>query len=251
MKSRHSHTERVLEMIEPLEHSFTGGRFRAIAKCECGREITWSANSMPAPDVILTKVRKRARGWDIDTKRKTVICHECIEALAETIAEEKAEELAEKVLAEIRQEPEQPPAPVAPVAPEPAPIIEEVEIEEEVIMPETVEKSAAARQAKRMVYALLEEGYDDKKKCYRTGWSDDKIADETGASVQLVAQVREEDFGPLGKPEELRNLEAQIASIADEASRLAGSTLAALSAMEAKIKKLQDEVSLYGRKYPK
>lgn len=74
----------------------------------------------------------------------------------------------------------------------------------------------AAKRAKRMVYQALEDYYDDTKKAYRPGHSDDTIAKETGASLDFVRKIREEDFGPLGIPPELQTLIDHVASLRSE-----------------------------------
>lgn len=76
--------------------------------------------------------------------------------------------------------------------------------------------SDAARRAKRLVYQALEDYYDDKAKTYRPGHSDDSIAKETGAAVEFVKRIREEDFGPLGVPPELQILIDHAASLRRE-----------------------------------
>lgn len=68
----------------------------------------------------------------------------------------------------------------------------------------------AAKRAKRMVYLMLEENYDDVQKRYRAGWNDSKISTETGAHINLVLSVREESFGPLGEPQEFSDLRAML-----------------------------------------
>lgn len=76
--------------------------------------------------------------------------------------------------------------------------------------------SDAAKRAKRMVYQALEDYYDDTKKAYRPGYSDESIAKETGAALDFVRRIREEDFGPLGVPPELQTLIDHAASLREE-----------------------------------
>lgn len=62
------------------------------------------------------------------------------------------------------------------------------------------EMSDAARKAHRFVMMMLEEGYDENRRTYRDGWSDERIASETGASVTHVRDTRESFFGPVADP---------------------------------------------------
>lgn len=100
-------------------------------------------------------------------------------------------------------------------------------------MPEASQKPAvpsdAAKKAKRMVFLLLEEQYDENKKCYRPGWDDKKIATESGAHVKVVEDTRVEFFGPLGEPAELTALRNEFAAHRQDA--------------EAKIKAINDSIS--------
>lgn len=70
--------------------------------------------------------------------------------------------------------------------------------------------SEAAKKAKRLIYQCLEDYYDDKAKAYRPGYSDERVAKETGAAVGFVREIREADFGPLGCPPELQAVAAEI-----------------------------------------
>lgn len=50
------------------------------------------------------------------------------------------------------------------------------------------------------VYMLLEDAYDKARRCYRDGWSDERIAKETGAALNLVTSRRAQDYGPIPPP---------------------------------------------------
>ncbi|MBA4306450.1 MAG: hypothetical protein C0429_06895 [Sphingopyxis sp.] len=64
-----------------------------------------------------------------------------------------------------------------------------------------------------MVYLLLEEQYDETTNRYRPGWDDKRLAQESGASVNIVVQVREESFGPLGEPAEIADFKQDFAKV--------------------------------------
>ena len=85
---------------------------------------------------------------------------------------------------------------------------------------EQPERSDAAKRARRMIYMALEDYYDESQKRYKAGWSDQRIADETGASVQFVASIREDDFGPSGEPPEIAEFRERLAKFEEDAQRI-------------------------------
>lgn len=74
----------------------------------------------------------------------------------------------------------------------------------------TPEPSDAAKKVKRLIYQALEEYYDDSKKAYRPGHSDERIAKEVGAAVEFVKSIRETDFGPQAAPTEVQAMLEKI-----------------------------------------
>jgi hypothetical protein len=60
-----------------------------------------------------------------------------------------------------------------------------------------VERSPAATQKIGELYMILSEAYDAAGKVYKPGWSDQRIAKETGLAPEFVAKRREDDFGPV------------------------------------------------------
>lgn len=76
----------------------------------------------------------------------------------------------------------------------------------------TPASSDAARLAKRFVIAALEDHYDDVNKRYKPGHSDKTIAKEAGCAEAVVADLREDMFGPIGEPDEFSDLRAKIAA---------------------------------------
>ncbi|MBF5091948.1 hypothetical protein F1640_18505 [Novosphingobium sp. NBM11] len=80
-------------------------------------------------------------------------------------------------------------------------------------------QSDAAKKAHRLVMQALEDAYDENLKAYRKGWSDDRIAKETGASAKHVADIRESYFGPIGIPSEVIALFDDLAAIRQEAGQ--------------------------------
>lgn len=70
--------------------------------------------------------------------------------------------------------------------------------------------SDEARNARRLATMMLEEHFDVATGRFRDGWTDEKIAKETGAAVQFVTKRREEDFGPLKMPSEIEQERARL-----------------------------------------
>ncbi len=97
----------------------------------------------------------------------------------------------------ITKEPPMPEATVTPIQPVPA----------------TAEISDAARTARRLATLLLEEKFDVATGQYRDGYTDEKVAKETGAALAFVFKRREDDFGPLKVPGDLQDCRDEIARI--------------------------------------
>lgn len=77
--------------------------------------------------------------------------------------------------------------------------------------------SDQARAAKRAVMQWLDEAFNVEKGTYRAGISDASIAKETGVAEAKVKSLREEFYGPLGEPDELRELRETIAAFEKKA----------------------------------
>lgn len=82
-----------------------------------------------------------------------------------------------------------------------------------------LEPSDAARQAKRFALLALDDHYDMSAKCYRRGHSDATIAKEAGCSEAVVAKLRDDMYGPVGEPPELRALRDELAAMQEDAQR--------------------------------
>jgi len=59
---------------------------------------------------------------------------------------------------------------------------------------------------RRIIFAKLEEVYVDEKVGYGSGWSDQRVAKELGCPWAWVAELREQNFGPVRSNEEMRVL---------------------------------------------
>jgi len=70
-----------------------------------------------------------------------------------------------------------------------------------------------AVMAQARMFNLISTHFDADGGCYGGGYSDARIAEETGLAVDLVAAVRTETFGPLKVPPELQKLTDDIAAL--------------------------------------
>lgn len=83
--------------------------------------------------------------------------------------------------------------------------------EEVIVMAAATERSPAAVSKLPELYMILGDAYDPMRKNYKEGWSDERIAKETGLSPDFVAKRREVDFGPV-KDTTLEDLSKQISA---------------------------------------
>jgi hypothetical protein len=82
--------------------------------------------------------------------------------------------------------------------------------------------SDAAKKAHRLAMMALEDYYDETGKRYKPGYSDARIAQETGASEAHVRKTREDYFGPVGAPPELSSITEELRAIRQEAAAYMG-----------------------------
>ena len=214
-----SKTQHVLDQLLPIVGSFPNGRFHAEVKCDrCPATAEWTANSMPQPSVVITKIRNK--GWQVSKKKVT--CPQCQKA------EKRVKELERITF-----------VPVAPpmALPVPAQVIKAPIMKEKPMT--SIAPTDQAKAAKRQAYGLLLDAYDDQNKRYRGDWSDQKIADQTGLSVAKVAQIREEDFGPAGPPPQLDNLKQQLVRIEDRLKAEETNILRSMESIDSLTKELQ------------
>lgn len=173
--------------------AFRAGRFVVTATCErCAASQEWTTPRAFDSDAVVAKARRA--GWKTG---RHVVCAECQKIRKEPKMTETPKPAAK---ANAKGEPAQPWLRDPPVEPAPAPEPE----------PAKAEPSDAAKRARRLIYMALEDYYDDTAKRYRAGHSDASIAEEVGVAVSVVASIRESDFGPLGVPEEIADLQRAI-----------------------------------------
>ncbi len=80
--------------------------------------------------------------------------------------------------------------------------------------------SDAVKAARREATEKLLFHFDTAKGCFEEGWSDARIAKETGMPEAWVTKRREEDFGPLKEPGEFAEVRAEAKALASEIGKL-------------------------------
>lgn len=95
----------------------------------------------------------------------------------------------------------------------------------------------------RAIFALLEEHFDDKKRLYQDGWSDARVAKDTGASEAYVAAVRKGAFGELAEDPKVSALRGEIETLSTEIGCLRIDIVEKLKTLDTKAAKLQERVT--------
>lgn len=70
--------------------------------------------------------------------------------------------------------------------------------------------TAGASAAIRKVFQLLEDNFDDQEGRYKNGYSDERIAKETGLSITAIHDHRVGAFGKIKPPSELKALRTEL-----------------------------------------
>lgn len=184
-----------------------------VITCACGREDRLSAHRGRAPEhTVRTKFARL--GWEVRHAAPHV-CPDC---------------RAAKAAGAISKEPPMASKPL--LAPKPP-----------MNTPAPGKVSPAALEARAELFLLLAEHYDGTRKAYRGGWTDARLADKTGLSVDLVARERETHCGPLVVDTARADLARELTEArqkAEYARRLAGDTAAAMEDVEARLVRIGD-----------
>lgn len=93
--------------------------------------------------------------------------------------------------------------------------------------------------AMRKVFALLEDNFDPQKGAYLHEYSDERIAKETGISVDGVKKYRVEGFGKLKAPTELETLKIELRQLEETHLKLDNEVKAGIRDIKARISNLQ------------
>lgn len=80
--------------------------------------------------------------------------------------------------------------------------------------------SADVRELRREAHALIELTFDIAAGCYKDGYSDERIANESGMPVSWVSKRREDEFGPLKVPAEFLEVKAEASELASAIGKL-------------------------------
>lgn len=160
-------------------------RWRAVQMIRCSscgsEDHVGSGQSSRLPEEVIA-TRFRAKGWRVEQRKDRHLCPSCVAKDQEQARARRAEK--EAALAE--QKPDRSPA-------------------------------AAVKLGE--LYMMLSDAYEPARKVYKPGWSDDRIAKETGLAIEFVRARREQDFGPLAPPD---MTEEEMASLVSGASKTLG-----------------------------
>lgn len=162
------------EFVEKSEKYGNIWRKVAIATCrECGEteSIGISQNHALLPAHAIQK-KFNQKGWTLGSNEHWDICPDCTERKKHqkpnlTVVKTEDKETEMKIMN----------TPAAPSA-EPPRIMQ--------------------RDDRRIIFQKLNEVYLDEKRGYDNGWSDLKVSTDLGVPRAWVAQVRDENFGPVG-----------------------------------------------------
>jgi hypothetical protein len=169
-----------------IEPTMDRGRLHARVTCHnCGAVERWSYSTFRPPESVVKDARRR--GWEIS--RRTV-CRACAAGRHHDAPVDMYETPEEPMTANIT--------------------------------PIKSDASEAAKKAKRLVYAALEDYYDDAAKRYRPPHTDKTIAEELGVAEAFVKVIRETDFGPITPPDEYQKLVADMNHVTSELGKLRG-----------------------------
>ena len=77
-----------------------------------------------------------------------------------------------------------------------------------------------AKAARREAHDRIAIYFDIASGQYSEGYTDQKIAEETGVSLAWVKQRREDEFGPIKEPTEIAAMRADLAKLISHADEL-------------------------------
>lgn len=116
----------------------------------------------------------------------------------------------------------------------------------------TEDKAAAsdrAKRAKRDAIMLLDDVFDVAKGCYKPGENDESVGKVVGLSLQAVATIREEFYGPIKRPPELDALFAALENAQSRITQFRGETNRTLEAMVGEVTQLRARIEAVARRY--
>lgn len=146
------------------------GEFATCQACQITEYVKTQTGHRRLPAVGVAQAL-RNRGWQIGSTARKDRCPDCVAAAKKHKhpAKEGDEEMREAPVVELR-----PPMPGA----------------------SEHEPREMTREARRIVFAKLEEVYFDEKTGYTKGWHDQRVAEELNYPRKWVETIRDENFGP-------------------------------------------------------
>jgi len=95
----------------------------------------------------------------------------------------------------------------------------------------------------RKIFQFLDDHFDETKRLYRAGWSDQKIADEIGTHVDLIIKTRREAYGELAEDPVVQTLRDDIALMRLELDELTSTFNATVAASLSKLSDLETRLN--------
>lgn len=99
----------------------------------------------------------------------------------------------------------------------------------------------AARAQRRKVFHEIDDSYENGR--YREGVTDATIAQKLLVAVTMVAEIREQNFGPAGPDPRIIELRKQVANLETRVEQVEAAGLAALEHAEAKAKEFRRDIA--------
>jgi hypothetical protein len=107
------------------------------------------------------------------------------------------------------------------------------------IEPEVKTPSTTAIKMQLQMMRLLDEHFDADAGAFDAGWSDERVAKETGLALSVVTSFRREGYGEIKRPPELVALGRDIDSLAELQKEQAASVLTALNELRQRLSALE------------
>lgn len=180
-----------LAKAAPVEPLIQAGRMTARITCtQCGGKDEWiMAHRNPPPDILGKHFA--TKGWAVNRKP---VCPGCRERSrpAPTVIESAFDKALSRIPTHQKE-----PTPMSNVSP----------------LPTVTPPTDAAKAARRKANELLMFQFLVEKGAYEAGWSDERVAKESGMPLAWVTKRRDEEYGPLKEPGEFVQLRTEIATV--------------------------------------
>ncbi|MEH3107128.1 MAG: hypothetical protein PGN09_07560 [Sphingomonas fennica] len=98
--------------------------------------------------------------------------------------------------------------------------------------------TAAAMKAQAAMFRLLTDHFDIDDGAYAAGWSDEKIATDTGLAAEAVAEFRRAGFGEIKEAAPIRQLRADIAALESLAREQHNAIIGEIASLRGQLAKL-------------